>query len=128
MLARIVTVLLLLAPILTGQKATERPLPIAWFSFKSRGNWVDESNPKKPRMLKPGDPVYSSSKLVRRDPKTVSDIAYLSLPDASYRDFPCSQPLVCEKPLDLYEVAQAAEPHPKPFTPLINTMPRNTLS
>ena len=121
MRAGIVAFALLVTPMSRGQKS-EQPVPIGWFSVKSIGTWVDESDPKSPRVLKRGDPIYRSSKLVRRDPTTSTDSAYISLPDASYASFPCLQPLVCDQPLDLTKVAQSAEPHLPTFRRVINSM------
>jgi hypothetical protein len=122
MYGRIVSIGFLMVETLIGQERSEKPLPIAWFSVKSIGTWADESKPDRLRTLKPGDPIYRSSRLVRRDPKSANDAAWLSLPDASYHHFSCSQPLVCDKPLDLAKVAHRAEPRLHAFGLVVNTM------
>jgi len=122
MCARIVILAILMTWTSRGQKPSAQPTPIAWFSVKSSGSWVDESDPKHPHVLNPGDPIYLSSELVRRSPKSSTDVAYLSLPDASYQSFACSQPTVCDAPLDLVKVAQVAGPHLSLFQRVISTM------
>lgn len=120
--ARTIHVALLTVGLSSGQVPSEKPLPVAWFSTRSRGIWADESQTDKPRILKPGDPIYRSSRLVRRDPKSASDAAWLSLPDGSYQCFACSQALVCDKSLDLSRVSQLAEPHLHALESVVNTM------
>jgi len=114
--------LLLISPAVLAQRPPAKPQPVAWFSLHSSGNWVDESDPKNPRILKTGDPVYSTSKLVRREPKSPKDAAWLNLFDQSYAKFTCSEALVCDGPLDLSKVAQAAQPRLPLFQRIVNTM------
>ena len=112
----------LIVGVSSGQLTGEKSLPVAWVSIKSRGTWVDEAEPSKGRIVRPGDPIFSFSKLVRRDPKSTNDVAWVSLPDGSYQQFACSQALVCDKALDISKLVELAKPHFHDFGTVVNTM------
>jgi hypothetical protein len=102
---------LLLASSLSAQKTADKKV-IGYFSRKSSGHWIDTSDSKNPRRMVPLAEIYASSRLEREAPKSETDKLWVSLPNGDYPKppFDCSQPTVCERPLDLKRIETAARP------------------
>jgi hypothetical protein len=103
-----ISILLLIETVLLAQGASTEP--IAWVRDGrfTKGKWIDVAHANRP--LKPGDAIFSDSKLLRLESKSGLDKLSLNLPDGQPYRFDCAKPQVCDGPLDLTSIIAESKP------------------
>ena len=102
--------------------ADQQAVTVGWISRKTIGTWVDLRDPKVPRPLKTGMPIYADSRITRIAVKNRGDTLWVSLQDGSYKEFSCAIPFVCAPVIDLSSLIRAAAPTLPVYNRVINLM------